>query len=93
MGSQSIHSTFKNCSIKPTSVVSLDAGNLPYFQKDHINQNDADFIQAIHTSDGNYGLRPSYGKADFFPNGGEIQKSICYPGSELSKSIILTTYV
>lgn len=69
------------------SLVGLDAANIPYFRNDHINSKDGSFVQAIHTSGGYYGLKTSYGRVDFFPNGGQKQDPACSPGTDLSKYI------
>ncbi|XP_055917532.1 phospholipase A1 member A-like isoform X2 [Eupeodes corollae] len=44
----------------------------PFF-KPNINQNDADFVQIIHTEAGTFGQPVSSGHVDFWPNGGRGQ--------------------
>ncbi|XP_015516093.1 phospholipase A1 [Neodiprion lecontei] len=52
-------------------IVGLDpAGPLFYTILDHINTDDADFVQVIHSDDGVIGLNSDVGHVDFYPNGG-----------------------
>jgi pancreatic triacylglycerol lipase len=43
------------------------------FFPQHIEADDADFVDVIHTDGGFYGVMESTGSVDFFPNGGTNQ--------------------
>lgn len=48
-----------------------------------LDPSDASFVDILHTSDGKAGLKGDYGKIDFYPDGGKIQRS-CLQGNEFA---------
>lgn len=59
-------------------------------QTQHLNRNDAHFVDVIHTDKGRSGFVASIGHADFFPNGGAAIQPGCerYTSNTLQEDFI-----
>lgn len=45
-----------------------------------LDSSDADFVDIIHTNDGQIGLKGDYGRVDYYPDGGQHQKACLQNG-------------